>query len=251
MAEPTAPGDFNSAAIVSTVREVSTDDGPGLPGHDFFLLLACASGATDAVGFLKLGGAFTSVMTGNLILLALSITRVNVPLIVRTGAAILGYLVGCVVGVRANGEQDELLLVPSNSVRRLLVIEVIIFLAYAVAFALHGVRGDAGAQVAMLGGAAIALGIQGVAVQSFGVSGLSTTYLTGTLTSVAMNVARGRPVTSSMRSLIILLGLLLGAAAGTGLTLVSVAAAGWLPVVCVIASLGALRYANLEQPYDG
>lgn len=49
-------------------------------------------------------------------------------------------------------------------------------------------------QLMLLGTNAIALGLQSSAVQRFGVSGLSTTYLTGTLTYTVIRLPSRQPI---------------------------------------------------------
>jgi uncharacterized membrane protein YoaK (UPF0700 family) len=66
---------------------------------------------------------------------------------------------------------------------------------------------------------ALALGIQSSTVQRFGVSGMSTTYLTGTLTTVVIRLAGGRRIREVWHSVEILLGLVAGAALGALLVL--------------------------------
>jgi uncharacterized membrane protein YoaK (UPF0700 family) len=63
------------------------------------VLLAVNSGATDAIGFVALGGAFTSVMTGNMILLGVAATSRDRSLATRSAAAIVLFMVGSLVGV--------------------------------------------------------------------------------------------------------------------------------------------------------
>ena len=74
-------------------------------------------------------------------------------------------------------------------------------------------------------------------IQRFGVSGLSTTYLTGTLTSVVIRLVSGKGVRAVGHSVAILIGLIAGAA--TGAVLVKVAPAvvplvQLLPVAAVL-----------------
>nr|WP_297493651.1 DUF1275 family protein [Pseudonocardia sp.] len=61
---------------------------------------------------------------------------------------------------------------------------------------------------------AVALGVQSSAIQRLGVSGLSTVYLTGTLTSVVIRLTSGHRIKHVAPSLIILLGLIGGAGIG-------------------------------------
>jgi hypothetical protein len=65
---------------------------------------------------------------------------------------------------------------------------------------------------------------------------MSTTYLTGTLTTVVMRLATGRGVREVWHSIEILVGLVAGAAAGAGLLVVAPLTA---PVLQV-AALGAV-----------
>src|SRR5690606_39449852 len=70
----------------------------------------------------------------------------------------------------------------------------------------------------LLGGHALALGLQSSTVQRFGAGGLSTTYLTGTLTGLVVRLATGGGVRSVGRNAALLLGLIGGAALGAVLT---------------------------------
>src|ERR1700712_2825363 len=64
------------------------------------VLLAVVSGSIDAIGFVGLGGAFTSVMTGNLVLTGVSLAHADWQLLLRVAAAILSYVLGCGIGAR-------------------------------------------------------------------------------------------------------------------------------------------------------
>ena len=61
----------------------------------------------------------------------------------------------------------------------------------------------------------MALGIQSSAVLRFGVSGLSTTYMTGTLTTIVSALANGRHPRNALPSAQILIGLVVGAIVAT------------------------------------
>ncbi len=75
--------------------------------------------------------------------------------------------------------------------------------------------------------------MQSSAVQRFGVAGLSTTYLTGTLTTAVIRVTSGRPVRDVGHSLLLLGGLIAGAVLGS---LLGLHAPVWVPA----AQLGLL-----------
>src|SRR3954463_2916464 len=65
--------------------------------------LAVVSGATDAIGLLALGGAFTSVMTGNMVLLGVSVASGDGRLAASSGLAILAFCAGAALGARLAG----------------------------------------------------------------------------------------------------------------------------------------------------
>lgn len=178
------------------------------------VLLAVNSGATDAIGFLALGGAFTSVMTGNMVLLGTAAAGFHGTAAAHIGTAIVCYIGGCAIGAAIAGTPRADDPVWPMAITRALAVEAVLVLSYAVGWWVFRSRPDSGAQLALLSVSAVALGIQSSAVQRFGVSGLSTTYLTGTLTTIVIRVVSGRPVREVVHSAQILLGLVGGAAAG-------------------------------------
>jgi uncharacterized membrane protein YoaK (UPF0700 family) len=112
-----------------------------------------------------------------------------------------------------------------------LAVELALMAGYAAGWWITA--GDPGptTSLALLCAMAAALGIQSSTVQRFGVSGMSTTYLTGTLTTVVMRLATGRGVREVWHSIEILVGLVAGAAAGAGLILLAPLAAPALLLV--------------------
>lgn len=178
------------------------------------VLLAVNSGATDAIGFLALGGAFTSVMTGNMVLLGLSAGTANGVLAGHIAAAMICYIAGCALGGRVAGSAKADDPVWPPAITRALAVETAVFAIYAVSWWGSGSHPRGWMQLALLGVNAVALGIQSASVQRFGVSGLSTTYLTGTLTTMVVRLVSGRPARELLHSAQILCGLVGGAALG-------------------------------------
>ncbi len=74
--------------------------------------LTFGSGATDVSAFTRLGGVFTSVMTGNIVFFGLAAAERSVSLATHTTVAIAGYIVGVAVatwvlhGFRVRGERS-------------------------------------------------------------------------------------------------------------------------------------------------
>jgi uncharacterized membrane protein YoaK (UPF0700 family) len=204
---------FRGPAGVSTWLPPFAKGSPSGLRSAAVVILAVTSGATDAVAFLALGGAFTSVMTGNLVLLGISLGQRDPVLAEQILLAVLGYIGGCAAGVRIAGiaRGDDPVWPPA--VTRALVVETGLFLVYAIGW--WGVGGDPGGAMKplLLGVCAFALGIQSSAVRRFGVSGLSTTYLTGTLTTLVMRLASGGRLRDLAQHLALLMALVTGAVA--------------------------------------
>ncbi len=141
------------------------------------LALGFAAGYSDALSYIGLGRVFTANMTGNTVLLGIALARGGGPEALRGAVALVGFLAGAALAA-AVVERD-----PSDaswpaSVTRALALEVV-FLA---ALALGWTRVPAPASIAL---SALAMGVQSAAVHRLGVSGISTTYITGTLTHLA------------------------------------------------------------------
>lgn len=183
--------------------------------HGLVVALTFNAGATDAIGFLALGGAFTSVMTGNLVLFGISVADGDGGLAWHTATAIACFIFGCVIGARLAGPARAGDPVWPPSVTRALLVEFAVFTAYAMGWwALHG-RPHGGAQLALLAVNAVGLGIQSSTVQRFGVAGLSTTYMTGTLTTLVSRLSSGHRVRDIKDSGQLLVALVAGASVST------------------------------------
>ena len=185
------------------------------------IALAVVSGATDAIGLLVLGGAFTSVMTGNMVLLGVAASSTDGTLAASAGFSILAFCAGAALGARLAGSAQKDDPVWPRPVTIGLAVEFLFVAGYAIGWWVTGADPGPGVSLALLLSTALALGIQSSTVQRFGVSGMSTTYLTGTLTTVVIRLAGGRGVREVWHSIEILLGLVVGAAAGAALILLA------------------------------
>jgi uncharacterized membrane protein YoaK (UPF0700 family) len=214
------------------------------------IALAVNSGCTDAVGFLALGGAFTSVMTGNMVLLGLSLGRHDGTGIAHAGLAIVFFMVGCALGARIAGAAKKDQPIWPASVTRALTIQAGLTAVFAIGWWSAGSHPGDDLQLALLLVNAVALGTQSTTVQRFGVAGLSTTYLTGTLTTLVGRLARHHKLRDVGHSALLLLGLIGGATAGCLLVLHAPVLVPVLPLVCVSAAvLGGKLLMN--QPEQG
>ncbi len=201
--------------------------------------LAVATGTSDVTAFMRLGHVFTSVMTGNIVLLGLSAGSRSASLAIHTGTAIAAYVAGALVAtaiVSAARARTRARIWPPGVVPALGA-ELVVLVAISIAWEVT--RGGPGgwARLTLLGLLALAMGVQSGAVNQLGVPGLSTTYLTGTLTRVAAGVFDPHRRTTASRDLTVLLAL--GGGAGLGALCIAVAPAAipalWLgPLLAAI-----------------
>ena len=176
--------------------------------------LALATGAMDAISFLGLGGVFTSVMTGNMVLLGIGAGGRNGGLVVRAGVALLGYIAGVAAGSRLARGIGGAAQVWPRRVTVVLAVELVVILGFTSGWELTGADADGASRVFLIVAASVAMGMQSASIRELGVPGLSTTYLTGTLTATVSDLARGGRSPGTGRDLAILAAIVLGAAAG-------------------------------------
>ena len=202
------------------------------------VLLAVTSGGLDAVGVLGLGGVFASVMTGNLVLLGLGAGTRHGSLAAHAAVAIAAYAAGVAVGVRMTGTSGRAA-APGWSARpqRIVVLELLLVIGFALGWELAGARPSGTTELVLIVPAAVAMGLQSAAMRASLGTGVSTTYLTGTLTGVVSALAGGRPLREEGPAAAVLGAALVGAVlAGVTLTAWSRLA----PVVPLGALAGAL-----------
>ncbi len=204
--------------------------------------LTLVTGAVDAIGLTRLGGVFTSVMTGNMVLLGVSAAREHAAIAYHTGVAFIGYVVGSLAGARVAGHasRDEELW--PRPIVLALIVELVVLTVFAVWWEIVGGAPSSGVTYAMLALNALALGVQSAAVLRFGISGLSTTYLTGTLTQLMAGLTKRRaPI--QWRSVLILLALIAGAALGAVVSVDIPKAAPVVPIGVLVFVIGGAELA--------
>jgi uncharacterized membrane protein YoaK (UPF0700 family) len=222
------------------------------------IALTFGSGATDVGAFTRLGGVFTSVMTGNIVFFGLAAAERSVSLATHTTVAIAGYIAGVAVatwvlhGAKTRSERaaeaaadaeaevaelDRARVLPGY-VSWALFAETVLLAGAAIGWEITGARPLGWAQFVLLTVTAAAMGMQSATVNEMGFSNLSTTFLTGTLTWLVSSVARpGGDPSGGLRRLSALIALALGA----GLSGLLVAnAARVVPVLALIAMVAAV-----------
>jgi uncharacterized membrane protein YoaK (UPF0700 family) len=151
------------------------------------LLLTWAAGSMDAISYLGLGHVFTAMMTGNTVLLGLSLGQGHVLAALRSILALVGFAGGVAMGttiVQRDQRQDDW----PPAVTRALTLESILLGAFALVWQLAGPERGAAIVYALILVSALAMGIQSAAAQRLGIPGIMTTYITGTLTSLMVGL---------------------------------------------------------------
>jgi uncharacterized membrane protein YoaK (UPF0700 family) len=195
--------------------------------------LTLASGATDIASFVRLGGVFASVMTGNLVLLGLAVSRSSGELAAHTGVAFAGYIAGIALASRIAARSDGAEGLWPPVVKTILLIELVAFAGFTVGWEVAGSRPSNPWQLGLLGIASLAMGLQSEAVRNVGTA-ISTTFLTGTITSaIASMVTRGQPRQDNRLNIAVVCAAAAGAAAGGGLLACLTAVVPVLPLVTI------------------
>jgi uncharacterized membrane protein YoaK (UPF0700 family) len=188
------------------------------------VLLTLTTGAVDAASFLALGKVFSSVITGNLVLLGIAAGTSGAALAVHSGVALAGYSAGVALGapIAARRHPHEGTGGDTGpgrgmgawppSVTLALMAELCVLAGFTVWWELEAGRPRGNVQLGLLVLLGAAMGMQSAAIRQLGQ--MSTTYLTSTLTGVVAGLAtRSRP-DSLPRSVGVLAAIVAGAVLG-------------------------------------
>ncbi|MFB2600326.1 DUF1275 family protein [Herbiconiux sp. P17] len=183
--------------------------------HAALLLLSFSAGAADAFAFLALGGIFTANMTGNLILTGM-FTRPEFALTLLAALIAIVFFVGVLYAAfRLTAAPTTETATRRRAVRRLVLPSIVLQTAVVVIWML---RPDTAAVIERC--VVIALSASALALQTVGakklsdIDGVTTTYVTGTLTTTMQAVAERRHSGQLVRVLSVV-ALPVGAVAGT------------------------------------
>ncbi|MGW2767757.1 YoaK family protein [Streptomyces sp. NPDC001275] len=208
---------------------------PGRPLVALLLvLLTAASGATDALAYLGLGGVFTANMTGNLVLFGIGGAHGADLHLARAGTAVIAFTAGLVLAYRmtaVSGLSDWLW---PRRVSAALAVSLALQVALLALWAASAAKPGRLADMGMVAVSAAAMGMQTAAARRLAQAGITTTFVTGTLTSVAESLSHGS-TKNVLRRCATLLALVAGAlAAAAALHLVPVLAAAIAPLLVLI-----------------
>lgn len=195
------------------------------------VVLAFAAGATDAFAFLQLSGVFTANMTGNLILSGL----VDRP---GYGSTIAGIITAIVVFAATLflALRFMPLDTPTDRTVILLVFAATTQAAIFGMWAVHPGVTSTTTVVALIALSTIAMACQtAVAKRIDGASGVTTTYVTGTITSLMADAADRKPQPVGIR-LGVIAALVLGALSGAVLIHTDPLYGAGLPILPALAA---------------
>jgi uncharacterized membrane protein YoaK (UPF0700 family) len=193
------------------------------------VVLTLTTGAVDVTSFLALGNAFSSVVTGNMVLLGAAAGTGRAELAVHSGVALAGYIAGVMAGAPLAARRPHATGTWPPSVTVTLAVELVILAAFSVGWDLAGGHPSGAGQLVLLAVLAAAMGLQAAAVRRLGQ--MSTTYLTSTLTAVVAGLVTGSKPDGMARSLGVLTTLIVGAIAG-GILLDE--ARAWVPLMILL-----------------
>jgi len=155
----------------------------------FLLLLSLAAGCVDAIAFVHTG-AFPANMTGNSVVLGLALARANVSGVTLSGMVLVGFFLGAAGGAMLTTGASRTHL---QRINLSLVIAGILLLAAAGMVEITGTTYLSWLTVT----AAVAMGLQSVAVQRLGIAGVATVFVTGTFTTAIMRLIDGQKASQS------------------------------------------------------
>jgi uncharacterized membrane protein YoaK (UPF0700 family) len=174
--------------------------------------LTFAAGSVDAVALLRLD-VFTAVMTGNIVLLGLAVGQGAFANALRSVIALFAYGAGVVAGARIVGA-DAIETHWSPKVTRALALEWVLQAAFLLGWVFSGANPGVATAAALIAFSGVAMGIQAATARALA-PGMSTTYVTGTLTGLLSELsALGAVSGDRRRRASIVVALALGAVAG-------------------------------------
>jgi uncharacterized membrane protein YoaK (UPF0700 family) len=173
---------------LSEKRNGTAGPSPGPARGGMLVVLAVAAGCVDAISYLGLGGVLTAAMTGNTILLGIAVGQGEFPTAARACTALAGFMLGAILASAATAHSARHAW--SRAVTAAFALELVVLVVLALGWLAVGDRATQNSAYlfSLVAAAGIALGIQSATVHRLGVEGVSTTYVTGTLTNSAMRL---------------------------------------------------------------
>ena len=152
--------------------------------HITVLLFTWAAGSLDALVYLT-GHVFPANMTGNLVLLGISVGQAHGIAAARSIIALVTFAPGVIVAAMLVGEGDK----PKRwtLVRRAVLVEAVVLVLFSV-LALVPLS-ERAALPLLIALSSFAMGLQSAIVKRLNLPGIATTYITGTITNLFFGLA--------------------------------------------------------------
>lgn len=151
------------------------------PQRRTILLFTWAAGCVDAIVYMA-GHVFTANMTGNAVLLGISLGTNLSMATVRSLVALITFILGVLLGAVLVGEQSHG--IPWKGIRIAVMVETVILALFAAVFFLPFPLTNEGMVQTLIVLSALAMGLQSATVKRLNLPGIATTYITGTMTSL-------------------------------------------------------------------
>jgi uncharacterized membrane protein YoaK (UPF0700 family) len=221
-AQSDSSGQPDSTAQLDSARKEDSGAAPAAAGvlTIVAVLLTIGTAGTDVISFTRLGSVFASVMTSNIVFLGLAAANQSATLAGHAAVSFAGYVIGVAGGSRMarsgrrNGDAA-----PGHGgkpwsgwITATLITETAVFVVFTAGWEITGTKPSGAAQLFLLAVATVAMGMQSAVVVVLGIAGVSTTYMTGTLTTLIDTIARPGPREGAdARRVVVLLALVAGA----------------------------------------
>jgi uncharacterized membrane protein YoaK (UPF0700 family) len=150
-------------------------------------LLACAAGCIDAVSYLALGHVFVANMTGNTVLLGIAAVELEPSATLRAVLSLAGFIAGSAAGAWVIERARHLQRGAGAS--RVLTLHLVLM---AIAVLCWRAQGETLVLVDFLVVLlSVAMGLQTVAARRLDRFGISTTFITGSITALVSRAVAG------------------------------------------------------------
>ena len=217
---------------------VDRDDQTGGRAAATIVLLSIGAGATDAFAFLALGSIFTANMTGNLVLIALFQRSHYLQTVIGAGIAIGFFILALFAGFRLSRTTTSDRRQPLGE---LLVATAGLQILVLVVWTISGQSSTAWVLLTLIALSASAMAFQTTAARRlFSRTGISTTFVTGTMTGIAQDIVDGVPSGISLRVMSVL-AFVGGSFAGAAALAIDPEFGPAVPVVACLASVLVIR----------
>jgi len=151
------------------------------------LLLTLAAGSMDSISYLGLGRVFPAMMTGNVVFLGLTAGQGEYLAASRGFVALIGFSIGVITGAAVVEKKPREEKWPL-SVTWALILELWLLVLFVCIWLASGGQQTGVFKYVLILISAMAMGVQSAAVGYLGVPGITTTYITGTLTALMVAV---------------------------------------------------------------